>query len=217
MATSNPLPGGPNIIATPIVDAKTGMMNPVWLRWFSVAIPLIEKALQVFGVFEGTIGTAAIVEGRPGTLADAVQHLGTAGTFPADQLTGVVAATQLPSALPAVQGAVVLPAGAPSNTLGSAAFKNTTDFDPAGAAASAQAAAESHADAVANTAQTNAENFAADASNVSIGTLDGARLPVTYGTGAPSGSATENAVYFDTTGSPYHGYVFHGTAWHIFS
>jgi hypothetical protein len=39
---------------------------------------------------------------------------------------------------------------------------------------------------------------------------------VSFGTGAPAGTATEGDLYFDTTGSPYHGYVWHG-AWQIFS
>lgn len=55
-----------------------------------------------------------------------------------------------------------------------------------------------------------------------LGVLTAAQLPanvpvVSFGTGAPSGSSTEGYIYFDTTGSPYHGYVFHSGAWEIFS
>jgi hypothetical protein len=40
---------------------------------------------------------------------------------------------------------------------------------------------------------------------------------VSFGIGAPGGTSNEGYLYFDTTGSPYHGYVWHSGAWHIFS
>lgn len=54
------------------------------------------------------------------------------------------------------------------------------------------------------------------------GSLAGGQLPanvpvVSYGAGAPAGSSTESFFYFDTTGSPYHGYVYHSGAWQQFS
>ena len=43
-------------------------------------------------------------------------------------------------------------------------------------------------------------------------------LPATtYGVGAPAAVAFEGDQYFDTTGSPYHGYVYHLGAWKQFS
>lgn len=39
----------------------------------------------------------------------------------------------------------------------------------------------------------------------------------TYGVGAPVALRFESAIYFDTTGAPYHGYVQHSGAWHQFS
>lgn len=54
------------------------------------------------------------------------------------------------------------------------------------------------------------------------GSLAAGQLPasvpvVSFGTGAPVGSSTEGYIYFDTTGGPYHGYVFHSSAWNQFS
>lgn len=54
------------------------------------------------------------------------------------------------------------------------------------------------------------------------GTLDVSQLPanvpvVSFGTGAPVSASTEGFLYFDTTGSPYHGYVYHSGAWNQFS
>lgn len=54
------------------------------------------------------------------------------------------------------------------------------------------------------------------------GSLATGQLPasvpvVSFGSGAPAGSSTEGYIYFDTSGSPYHGYVFHSSAWHQFS
>jgi len=54
------------------------------------------------------------------------------------------------------------------------------------------------------------------------GSLAVAQLPadvpvVSFGVGAPVSVSTEGFIYFDTTGSPYHGYVYHSGAWNIFS
>jgi hypothetical protein len=54
------------------------------------------------------------------------------------------------------------------------------------------------------------------------GSLATGQLPasvpvVSFGSGAPVGSSTEGYLYFDTSGSPYHGYVWHSAAWHQFS
>jgi hypothetical protein len=40
---------------------------------------------------------------------------------------------------------------------------------------------------------------------------------VTFGTGAPGGTSSEGNIYYDTTASPFHGYVWHSGAWQIFS
>ena len=40
---------------------------------------------------------------------------------------------------------------------------------------------------------------------------------IQYGTGAPTVAGAENCIYMDTTGSPYHGYIYHAGAWHPFS
>lgn len=157
----NPLPGGPNIVRTPLMD-KNGNMDPVWQRWFINVIQRIQAGLDIIGRFTGEIGSTATVEGRAGTLVEAVQHLSTTGQLAATALTGTIAAGQLPAALTTSQGAVVLPLGAPSNVLDTAAFQPSTAFDAAGSAATAQA---------------NAEAFAANGSNISSGTVAAARIP----------------------------------------
>ena len=54
------------------------------------------------------------------------------------------------------------------------------------------------------------------------GSLAASQLPagtpvVSFGAGAPSGSSTEAYIYFDTSGSPYTGYVYHSGAWNPFN
>lgn len=39
---------------------------------------------------------------------------------------------------------------------------------------------------------------------------------VTFGTGAPAGQASEGYIYFDTSVSPFQGYVYHAGAWSKF-
>ena len=96
--------------------------------------------------------------------------------------SGVIDAAGMASATSAAQGAVKLPAGASTNVLGDASLQPVSAFDPSGAAASAQTAAQAHADAVAATAQANAESFASNASNLTSGVLDPARLSGFTGT-----------------------------------
>jgi lysophospholipase L1-like esterase len=79
---------------------------------------------------------------------------GGASTF--SGLSGVATAAQLPAATTSAQGAVVLPAGAGSNTLGTAAAQPTTAFDAAGAA---------------TTAITTAETYSSNAGNLTSGTV----------------------------------------------
>jgi hypothetical protein len=62
---------------------------------------------------------------------------GSAGSTTFGGLTGIAAPAQLPAATTAAQGVVVLPSGAVSNALGTAAMQPATAFDLAGAAAAA--------------------------------------------------------------------------------
>lgn len=142
---SQPLKGGPNIIRLPIADPK-GNITPIWQQCFSDMLQRIQKGLNIIGQFTGEIANTATVQGKAGTLSGAIANLTPTGQLNAVHLTGIVPAAQLPAAIPAAQGAVQLPAGAPSNVLGSAALQNSTAFDPAGAAATAQAAAEAASD-----------------------------------------------------------------------
>ena len=108
------------------------------------------------------------IVGRSGTIGGILAQITAQGIV---QPAGMAAATSH------AQGAVVLPAGATSNVLGSASGAAAGSFDPAGAAATAQTNAENYAANAANTAQTNAENFASNASNINSGTLSTTRLP----------------------------------------
>jgi hypothetical protein len=85
----------------------------------------------------------------------------TGGTTTFSGLSGVATAAQLPAATTSAQGAVVLPAGAGSNTLGTAAAQPTTAFDAAGAA---------------TTAITTAETYSSNAGNLTSGTVANSML-----------------------------------------
>lgn len=74
----------------------------------------------------------------------------------------VLCATDLPAATTSTQGAVILPTGASSNTLGTAAMSATSDFDASGAA---------------STALSTAETYSANASNLSRGSVSASLLP----------------------------------------
>ena len=192
---------------TKLVD-EDGYATWEMLKFSQGLAQAVNNALDILGQFNGVIGTGATVQGHPGTLAGTIQHLTPSGQLTASQLIGTIAPAQLPAADPVTQGAVILPAGAPSNVLDSAAFQPVSAFDPAGAAAAAQAAAEAASDPAgsAATAEANANAYTTG------------RFGITYGTGAPAGvPSTTFALYFDTTGSPYHGYVYNAGAWHQFS
>jgi len=137
-----------NLVASPqtpteaVIDVKTGKFRWGGLKWAQGITQAVNNALTILGLFNGIIGNKATVEGRTGTLASAIQHLTPTGNLAATNLTGILASAQLPAADPSAQGAVVLPAGAPSNVLDSAAFQPASAFDPAGAAAAAQAASD---------------------------------------------------------------------------
>lgn len=157
-----------------LVISRAPIVNPDGTaRWEFLKIlqgwaTQIANSLNSLGQFVGIIGTTATVAGRTGSLVAALQHINDIGVV---QPAGISAATDL------TQGGVVLPSGASANTLGSAALESASSFDPAGAAAAAQSNAETFATAAAATAQVSAEAFASDASNLTTGKLDPARLP----------------------------------------
>jgi hypothetical protein len=131
---------------TKFVD-ENGYATWEGLKFLQGLAQAVNGALDILGQFNGIIGPSATISGRPGTVAAITQHLTAAGQLAATQLTGLIASTQLPAADPITQGAVVLPAGAPSNVLDSAAFQPATAFDTAGAAATAQTNAQTFASA----------------------------------------------------------------------
>jgi hypothetical protein len=82
-----------------------------------------------------------------------------------NQLTGTATSGQLPAATPSAQGAVILPAGAGSNTLGTASITAASAYDAAGTAAAAI---------------TTAEAYSANAANLTSGTIPNGRLNGSY-------------------------------------
>jgi hypothetical protein len=188
--SSNPtnLVSSPQTPTEAVVDLKTGRFNWSGMKWAQGITQAVNNALTILGLFNGKIGIGATVEGHGGTLATAVQHLTPTGQLIASQLTGIIASAQLPAADPAAQGAVVLPTGAPSNVLDTAAFQPITAFDPAGAAAAAQAASDPLGSAAA--AQTASEAYTdSKFPGVVAHTIPLAKIT----TGGTDGSITVNA------------------------
>jgi hypothetical protein len=137
---------------------------------------------------EPTVG----IVGRDGDVGSILQHI---------DKDGIVLSAGMTSASDTEQGAVILAAGSTGHTLGSAAMEPASAFDPHGAAAAAQTAAEAHADTVAATAQSNAEGFASNASNITSGNLALGRLPavgltVTITTAALTPTGTQGSQTF---------------------
>lgn len=166
---------------SPIVDGN-GMATWSFIQILIGWDTKLNNGLNSTGQLIGNIDPATRVLPRTEGLGVTLQNISD---------TGVMESAGLFSATPLAQGAVVMPAGAANNHLGTAAIEPTTAFDPAGAAAAAQGNAETYADGAASTAQTNAEafataaanaaqsnaeTFASDASNISSGTLATARL-----------------------------------------
>lgn len=159
--------------STPIADPKTGLVSWTWLKKFQQWDQQLTNGLNQIGQLQGEILASTVITGRSEGIGTTVGKINS---------TGVVTPPGMVPATDSDQGAVILPAGASSNILGSAALASTTDFDPTGAAATAQSNAETYADGVAATAQSNAEAFASDASNIATGTLATARLGGITGT-----------------------------------
>lgn len=178
------LPGGPNIIHAQLVD-KDGYITLIWKQWWSQAIPRLQAALDKFEAFQGVIGLGATIQGRVGTVADALTHV--------DPI-GVVLSPGLVPASDVAAGAVQLPTGASSNTLGSASLANVGDFDPAGAAATAQANAIAASDPLGS---------AASALTASKTYTDGKFPGVTAHTitlAALTGGGTQGSITWDANG-----------------
>ena len=258
MANSLPTPQALVVTRSPIVN-KDGTATWEFLKILQDWSLRITNSLDILGQFIGELNQDTQISGRGGTIGTALQNV-TPG--------GVVQPAGITPASPVAQGGVILPNGAATNALGSAALAETSQFDMAGSAAQAQA---------------NAEAFAGNAANLSSGTLSPDRLPapttnslggvlalvetpsqwvnaisvtgrpqtsqpgfadltgaataaqlpdlsalngqitaaqlpanspvVSFGAGAPSAASTEGYLYFDTTATPYVGYVYHSGAW----
>lgn len=169
---------------------QNGRVSWTWLKLLQQWMKQLSAGFDEAGNLISNIAQTVGINGRGGTIGSILGNISDSGVV---QSAGMVAASDT------AQGAVKLAAGSVGNTLGSAAMKNTSDFDAAGSAAAAQTAAEAHADAVSATAQSNAENFAKNASNITAGTLDPARLPgltVTITTAALTGLGSQGSMTF---------------------
>lgn len=153
-------------LQTPFLDAQ-GKVSWTWLKLLQQWQTQLGNGFDQNGNLISNISTSVQISGRDGTIGAILQNITSQGIF---------LAKGLPAATSTTQGAVILPAGAGSNKLGSAAMAETTSFDPVGSAAHAQAAASDHADIASTAAQNNAQAFASNASNITSGTLDNARL-----------------------------------------
>ena len=134
---------------TPIVD-KDGTANRFFVKVLQDWDTKLSNGLNQIGQITQSIPQATAIVGRV-AIGLILQFIGD---------DGVVLPAGLPAATPANQGAVILPAGALNNTLGSASVQPSTAFDPAGSATAAQTAAQTFATGAANTAQANAQAFA---------------------------------------------------------
>lgn len=155
-----------NTTPNSVIVTSEGKATFQFLKWMQNVGSTVNGAFDSDGNYQGPIGSRATIVGRQ-FLATIVSRLTDAG---------IITPAGLPAATTTEQGAVILPAGAGSNTLGTAAIQPSTAFDANGAAAEAQANAQAFATAAANTAQSNAESFASNASNLSSGTVDPTRL-----------------------------------------
>lgn len=127
----------------------------------------ITKSLNQLGELIGAISANSVITGRTEGIGTTVGNINS---------TGVITPPGLIPATDSEQGAVILPSGATSNVLGTASQSNTTDFDPAGAASTAQANAKTYTDSSSAATLSAAQSFASNASNITNGTLETARL-----------------------------------------
>lgn len=154
-------------IASPVIDLRTGYLTRQWQQVFLSWSQQLNGGFDQNGNLIGNLGPNVQISGRQGTVTTITQNI---------SAQGVVAPSGMTSATATAQGAVILPDGAASNKLGSAALSASTSFDVAGAAAQAQTASQSYADAADTVVLNNANAFARNASNITEGTLDNARL-----------------------------------------
>ena len=168
-------------LQVPVFDKEKGTLSYTWLKQFQQWQRLLAGGFDPSGTLISNISPNVKIVGRLGTIGTILQHISD---------VGVIDGAGMTPATSTEQGAVVLPSGATDNVLGSAAIHAATDFDPAGAAAvaagAAQTAAEAYAGTVsasaAATAQSNAEAYASNASNITSGNLNLARIPGLAGT-----------------------------------
>lgn len=144
-----------------------GKVSWTWLKLLQTWQAQLSKGFDQNGNLISNLEPTISIVGRDGNIGSILANI---------SADGVVSPVGMTSATSAAQGAVVLPAGAGSNVLGSAALEPSGAFDPAGSAAAAQGAAQGFATTAANTAQSNAEAFASNANNLATGTVARARL-----------------------------------------
>ena len=150
------------------IDPKTGLITWEWQQIIRIWQQQLAGGFDPTGNLKSNLLPSIGIVGRNGTIGSILQNIDENGVF----LAG-----GLPAATSTTQGAVILPDGATSNKLGSAASSSSGAFDPAGAAATAQSNAETFASAAAGAAQDNAQAFASNAGNITSGNLPLPQLP----------------------------------------
>lgn len=174
---------------TPLFD-KDGRLNRAWQQLFLQWRQQLSVGFDSSGTLISNISPTVRITDRGGTIGSILRFIGD---------NGVVTPDGLPPATDNAQGAVKLAPGIVSNILGTAAAQDSSAFDPAGSAATAQANAEAFATSEANAALAAAETFASNASNLTSGTVPNARLggmTVTVTTAALTVGGTQGSMDF---------------------
>ena len=182
---------------------------------FSDASPIaVTLAVQTppWGCFianQGT-GTATLTPAANGALTPTISYAGHSGAANLPLLGGYCAIIAFDGANWFAWTEPIVPV-----TFGAVAHDFLTAYDATTGAFTAAQPAFTDISGTATAAQVPALSALS-------GAITASQLPadvpvVSFGTGAPVGTSTEGYQYFDTTGTPYHGYVYHSGAWVQFS
>jgi hypothetical protein len=226
-----PIPG------SPLVSLETGITSPPWLRFFLnlwqrtggpnskivTSVQIESPDLIVAGSPITTAGIIALtlndVNPDPGTYGDVLDIptivVNGKGLIVAIKNTPIsfVSVTGLP---PPAAGQLAVFSGRSTITNGDLSGDVSTSGSLVTTLATVNSDVGTYGDAT-HVAQVtvNAKGLTTAAASVPI-TFPTAPIP-TFGAGAPSTLVSEGALYFNTSTTPYNGYVQHSGAWHQFS